>query len=112
MNGQSGKLNKLVALKSLRPLDRQTIAEILSQFEYVFTIENHVLKGGVGQQILSEFREALDGKYVENIAFPEQTIEHGSIAEVERAYGIDAESIAAKIRKAFKTRTNNVRLKA
>jgi 1-deoxy-D-xylulose-5-phosphate synthase len=77
----------------VKPLDVPLLHSIFSSFEKVITIEDGVIKGGFGSAIV-EF--AAENNYkipVKTLGIPDQFIEHGSIAELQKICGIDVESI-------------------
>ncbi len=77
----------------VKPLDVPLLHLIFSTFEKVITIEDGVIKGGFGSAIV-EF--AAENNYkipVKTLGIPDQFIEHGSIAELQKICGIDVESI-------------------
>jgi 1-deoxy-D-xylulose-5-phosphate synthase len=82
----------------VKPLDTNQLHTIFSTFKKVITIEDGVIKGGFGSAIL-EF--ATENNYkipVKNMGIPDQFIEHGSIAELQKICGLDVESIISLLR--------------
>ena len=65
----------------------------------VVTLEDNVISGGFGESFTSEFRDcAYD---IINIAIPDRFIEHGDIPSLRSECGIDAASVAERIREYF-----------
>ena len=87
----------LVNVRFLSPLDETMIAAALS-YKIVVTLEENVARGGFGEEIAGKLlgRE-FAGKFL-SVALPNQFIEHGSQEELKRAYGLDADSIIARLR--------------
>lgn len=77
----------------IKPLD-STWADLKSGL--VVTVEDNVLRGGFGENFASEFKDAPYD--IINIAIPDRFVEHGDIPSLRRECGIDAESIAARIK--------------
>jgi 1-deoxy-D-xylulose-5-phosphate synthase len=78
---------------SVKPLDTAAIQSVLKRFKTVLTIEEGVIKGGVGEAIKAM---ALDFGYrgsIINLGLPDQFAEHGSRTELLSLYGLDAGAI-------------------
>ncbi len=67
--------------------------------QLVVTLEDNVMTGGFGERFTSEFREC--GYDIINIAIPDRFIEHGDIPSLRRECGIDAVSVADRIKDYF-----------
>lgn len=90
---KSGKSIAHYDLRFLKPLDEEMLDEIGQKFKYIVTIEDGVLKGGMGSAIL-EFMS--DHGYTPNIrrhGLPDQFVQHGTPQELYKICGMDAESI-------------------
>ena len=82
----------------VKPLDTNQLHIIFSTFEKVITIEDGAIKGGFGSAIL-EFTAENNYKIpVKTLGIPDQFIEHGSIAELQKICGLDVESIVSLLR--------------
>ncbi len=90
---------EIVSLKSIKPIDSKTIKKLIKSHNIIFTIENHVLQGGVGNMIKIEFSDLLTNKFFHSFAYPEEPIPHGLISDVEKNYKLDAHSISESIHK-------------
>ncbi len=87
----------LVNLRFAKPLDEKTIAALSKKADRIYTIEDHALIGGVGSQIVQLLNKHKIHKPVYNFAYPDHFIHQGSITEIYKEYGMDAEAIANKI---------------
>jgi len=87
---------EILSLRSIKPLDWIEIENRVRNKKFVFTIENHIVTGGIGQQIKSHLMDKFHGS-VFNFAYPELFIEHGSILSIEKKYQMDAQSIFHQI---------------
>ncbi len=88
---------EIIALPTIKPLDEAAIIASAMKTGNVITIEDNVKIGGIGSAIGMLLKEKnVDCKF-RVFAFPDTPITHGSIDELDRLYGIDAETIAAKI---------------
>ncbi len=83
----------------VKPLDRALISEVATRFEVIITAEDGVAAGGFGSAVLELLSELNFRGSTEIIGIPDVFIEHGSIPELRKIAGIDADAIAAKIQK-------------
>ena len=68
-----------------------------SNYRLIVTLEENVITGGYGQQVLSFVNElALDVPVI-NVAIPDQFVEQGSIEQLKQKLGLDADSIVSRI---------------
>ena len=82
----------------IKPLDTQLLHTIFSTFQMIITVEDGTIKGGFGSAVI-EF--ASENNYKQNIrtlGIPDEFIEHGTIAELQKACGIDVASIVATLK--------------
>lgn len=82
----------------LKPLDEALLHEVGRKFKCVITIENGVIAGGLGSAVLEFMADHGYTPQVKRIGVPDQFIEHGSIPELYKLCGMDADSIAEIIR--------------
>ena len=86
-------------LRFIAPLDKEMLHQIFTKYKTIITVEDGVLKGGMGSAI-AEF--TIINNYTKKIKFlgvPEQFIEQGTVEELQQIAGIDPESIAYQINK-------------
>jgi 1-deoxy-D-xylulose-5-phosphate synthase len=87
-------------MRFVKPLDEDVLHDIFKKYKKVVTIEDGVLQGGFGSAVI-EFMS--NHKYHVNlirIGLPDQFIDHGTIDELYREYGLDQQGIYKTI-KAF-----------
>lgn len=82
----------------LKPLDEELLHEVGKKFSRVVTIENGVITGGLGSAVLEFMADHGYTPQVKRIGVPDRFIEHGSIPELYKLCGMDADSIAGVIR--------------
>lgn len=82
----------------LKPLDEALLHEVGRKFKCVITIENGVIAGGLGSAVLEFMADHGYAPQVKRIGVPDRFIEHGSIPELYKLCGMDADSIAGVIR--------------
>lgn len=78
----------------LKPLDKSAIADLLKQYKAVVTLEDGCIMGGFGTEISRIAAEYVPDCRVKNLGWPDKFIEHGSVAELRKRYGLDARGIA------------------
>lgn len=87
-----------------KPLDVETISD-LAALAPVFVVEENVEAGGFGESVTAalESRDcgSLASRAIVRISLPGRFVQHGSQAELRAAYGLDAKSIAGRVRKAL-----------
>lgn len=82
----------------LKPLDKALLHEVGRKFKRIITIENGVIAGGLGSAVLEFMADHGYTPQVKRIGVSDQFIEHGSIPELYKLCGMDADSIAGIIR--------------
>lgn len=89
----------LFDLRFLKPLDEEMLHGIASRFKKIITIEDGVIKGGMGSAIL-EFMS--DNNYhdieIRRMGLPDSFVEHGSAKELYHQCHIDKEAIIQSIK--------------
>jgi len=77
----------------LKPIDEEILHEVGKNYKHVITVENGTMIGGLGTTV-SDFM--IKNNYhpeVHKIGVPDKFIEHGSIPELYKLCGMDADSI-------------------
>ena len=77
----------VVDARFVKPFDAEMLAWQRAAGARIVSIENGSVCGGLGEAIGADLR----------FGWPDVFVEHGSVAELERIHGFDAESIARKI---------------
>lgn len=97
----------LVNARFITPLDEELLLKIYDKHEYLFTYEEHVLKGSYGQAVSAYFMsKELQNIKVKNIGIPDIFVEHGSIKALRESLKIDYFSVAHQIEQIY----NNVEM--
>lgn len=79
-------------VKTVKPIDIETIKKYASNKKLIVTIEDNVITGGFGQQIA-----ALINKKTEIFAYPDEPIVQGKPEELKKKYGLTASQIAERL---------------
>ena len=95
---QEGKLSIAhYDLRFAKPLDEKLIAQVAAKFDKVITVEDGVLRGGVGEAVVKRlYANGFKGE-VRTLGIKDKFIEHGTPAELYSICGYDAEGIARTI---------------
>ena len=81
---------KLCSASVLKPFDDSIIN---SSDKLIVTLEDNLIRGGFGEYIAANYTNM-----VVNLGWPDKFIEHGDCEYLYKKYGLDAESIAERIR--------------
>ena len=89
---------EVINSRFIKPLDEVEILKSLKKTSYCVTIEDGTMVGGLGSSI----KEIIVDNNITNVkiktfAYPDQFIEHGSVSELEKKYGMDVQSICSYI---------------
>lgn len=82
------------------PFDTELLTKELPEHRLLVTMEENVQSGGFGEHVEAWVSENCPGQEVLRIAVPDRFVEHGSVPLLKEKLGLDAASVAAKIRKA------------
>lgn len=83
----------VVNARFISPVDAVTLEETDGRVKLIVTMEDNILKGGFGSQISALAKKT----QVLSFGWPDRFIEHGSVDELKRKYGLDSESVAERI---------------
>lgn len=86
-------------MRFLKPIDTALLDEVGSTYDRVITVEDGVRDGGLGSAVLEYFADKGYTPHVTRIGMPTDTfVEHGTIAELQKLYNMDAEGIKRVIK--------------
>lgn len=85
-------------MRFAKPLDTQMLGRIASKYRLLVTLEENVLCGGLGQAVSGYLDRAGVGVPVLHIAARDEFIPHGNVELLKRQAGLDAETVAGKVR--------------
>jgi 1-deoxy-D-xylulose-5-phosphate synthase len=78
--------------------------EALSEYQKIITVEDGTVAGGFGSAVL-EFANTHDYKNeIRILGIPDQVVEHGTLKELHRECGYDAQAIADAVREMINER--------
>ena len=80
-------------LSFLKPLDEKLLDEIGQNYKFIVTVEDGVLKGGMGSAILEYMADHGYSPKIHRIGIPDRFVQHGTPNELYEICGMDATSI-------------------
>jgi 1-deoxy-D-xylulose-5-phosphate synthase len=101
---QDGIEATVVDARFAKPLDAERILALAARVPRFLTVEEHVVAGGFGSavaELLSERGARVD---VEHLGIPDEHVDHGAQGLWRHHYGLDAEGIAAAVRRRWPAR--------
>ncbi|KAA6338039.1 1-deoxy-D-xylulose-5-phosphate synthase [termite gut metagenome] len=84
-------------LRFLKPLDEALLHEVGRSFKKIITVEDGVVRGGMGSAVLEFMADNGYQPEVKRMGVPDEFIEHGSIPELYQLCGMDEEGIYHQI---------------
>ncbi len=91
-------------MRFAKPLDEKILHEIFKKYTKIITIEDGTVVGGFGAAVLEFMAEHHYNAQVKILGIPDEIIEHGTLKELYKEVGIDANHIADSIREMAKDR--------
>lgn len=89
----TGYACSLVNARFVKPLDTQMLENLAEDHSLFVTIEENVLSGGFGEQVLEYVNRAKLNVRVRNIAISDDYVEHGNVELLRKEVGLDKEAI-------------------
>ena len=91
---------EVINVRFLKPLDVETLQKSIEKTKKVITIEDGTIINGLGTAI----KELIVDNHMKDVeikayAYPDKFIQHGSVDELEKIYGLDEEAIVEDIQK-------------
>ena len=95
--------SQIINSRFLKPLDENTIVKSIKKTKKIVVIEDSTIIGGLSSSIKELIvNNNISGVEVLSFAYPDKFIEHGSVVDIEKKYGLDVETIVYKIKKKLK----------
>lgn len=87
----------LVNARFVKPVDKETLAELSGDHKLIVTMEENVKNGGFGEGVLEYLDQIGSRVRVLNVSLPDEYVEHGNVDLLKQEVGIDAESVVKRI---------------
>lgn len=85
-------------MRFLKPIDEDILQKVGSTCRRIVTVEDGVIRGGLGSAVLEYMAEHDLHPQVIRLGLPDHFVEHGTPEELYHLVGLDAENIKKKIR--------------
>lgn len=92
----------VVDFHTIKPIDQEMILKYAKKTGLILTCENHQIVNGLGSAVAEVLGEHLPTRMA-RIGVNEQFGQVGDVNYLRKAYGLDAESICARVRQLLKT---------
>ena len=89
-------------LRFLKPLDTDLLDEIGNKYKAILTIEDGVIKGGMGSSVLAYLSSRGKAPIIRMLGLPDNFVEHGTVKELQHLTGIDIKSICEELKQLCK----------
>jgi 1-deoxy-D-xylulose-5-phosphate synthase len=86
-------------MRFLYPLDSEALHSVFKKFRKIITVEDGVLKGGLGSAIIEFMCDNGYSAEIRRLGIPDYFVEHGTQEELIRECGFDTDSIIKEIHK-------------
>ena len=88
----------LINVRFIKPVDENIIKECCRDHSLIVTLEDNVLSGGFGEAVLEVLAAEGISRDVLNLGVPDRFIRHGSVPELKKEIGLDAEGIVSSVK--------------
>lgn len=83
----------LINARFVKPLDEKLLEELAKDHELFVTIEENVITGGFGEQVMDYVSRAALDVQVRNIGISDEYVEHGNVEVLRKEVGLDRDTI-------------------
>ena len=98
-NQLAEKKVEIINARFLKPLDEETILKSIEKTKNVITVEDNLLKGGLGSAVIELInRKAKENIKIKTFGYDDIFVEHGSLDELENKYNLSTEKILENLK--------------
>ena len=98
-NQLAEKKIEIINARFLKPLDEETILKSIEKTKNVITIEDNLLKGGLGSAVIELInRKSKENIKIKTFGYDDIFVEHGSLDELENKYNLSTEKILENLK--------------
>lgn len=90
---ETGYSCSLINARFVKPLDTVLLEELAKDHFLFVTIEENVLTGGFGEQVMDYVSRAALDVHVRNIGISDEYVEHGNVEVLRKEVGLDRDAI-------------------
>lgn len=90
---ETGYSCSLVNARFVKPLDKDMLEQLAKDHSLFVTIEENVITGGFGEQVLDYVSSAKLDVHVRNIGISDDYVEHGNVEILRKEVGLDCDTI-------------------
>ncbi len=89
----------------LKPLDEELLHHICRKHKHVITVEDGTIVGGLGSAVMEFVNDHAYSVRVKRLGIPDRFILHGTVRELQRECGYDAEGITDTVKNILQRQT-------
>jgi transketolase len=88
----------VIRMLRIHPLPAEALESVLSGYGHVIFVEEASAGSGIGQAVSHCLRESVSGCVVHTVDLGSEYVTHGNVKQLYEKHGLDADSIAKKVR--------------
>ncbi|MDO4788292.1 MAG: 1-deoxy-D-xylulose-5-phosphate synthase [Johnsonella sp.] len=96
-----GKPCSLINARFAKPLDEALLDRICEKHDLIITMEENVLRGGIGLTAADYVKERHPQKEIYHVSLPDAYVEHGDVTLLRNSLGISSDLILEKLREKY-----------
>ncbi len=89
-------------MRFAKPLDEQLLHEVFGKFNRIITVEDGAITGGFGSAVVEFMAQHNYKADIKLLGIPDHIIEHGTLKELHKECGYDAQGIAEAVKEMMK----------
>jgi len=95
---EEGISSRVVNARFVKPLDREMIEQVISNFPVIVTVENNTVVGGFGSGVAEIVAEmGVEGTIFQRLGLPDRFVPHGRLDDLLEKVNLNIENMARKI---------------
>lgn len=99
----------LVNARFVKPLDTELLEELAKDHCLLVTIEENVITGGFGEQVMEYVSSAALDVHVRNIGISDEYVEHGNVEVLRKEVGLESDMIVKQTLSDYLRITENIK---
>lgn len=98
---EEGYSCSLINARFVKPIDKEMIAENVTQHKLLVTLEENVASGGYGEKVKDCVWQLGAKTEVWSVCIPDEYVEHGNVELLRKEIGIDSDTILKQIKEKY-----------